>query len=78
MSTFFEKKKIKFLGFHAVASTCEDLSIDVSITNVGLIFTKSGWFLFSGYNPYGQTDTIMESSYGNKSAHTKIQLKAQN
>ena len=34
-------------------STREDLSIDVSITNVGLILTKSGWFLFSGY---GQTD----------------------
>ena len=25
------------MGFHAVASTREDLSIDVSITNVGLI-----------------------------------------
>ena len=34
-------------------STREDLSIDVSITNVGLILTKLWWFLFSGY---GQTD----------------------
>ena len=38
----------KFLGF-PWCSTREDLSIDVSITNVGLILTKLGWFLFSGY-----------------------------
>ena len=44
----------------------EDLSIDVSITNVGLILTKLGLFLFSGY---GQTDTISDSSHGNMSAH---------
>ena len=42
-------KKIKFL----CCSTREDLFIDVSITNVGLILTKLWWFLFSGY---GQTD----------------------
>ena len=29
-------------------STREDLSIDVSITNVGLILTKLRWFFFSG------------------------------
>ena len=29
--------KSTFLDFHVVASTREDLSIDVSITNVGLI-----------------------------------------
>ena len=45
-------------------STREDLSIDVRITNVGL--------------GYGQTDTVLESSYGNMSAHKKFQLKAQN
>ena len=28
--------KFTFLGFHAVARTREDLSINVSITNVGL------------------------------------------
>ena len=40
ISNFFEKK-IKFLSFHDVwCRTREDLSIDVSITNVGLIFTK--------------------------------------
>ena len=42
-------------------STREDLSIDVSITNVGLILTKIGWFLFSRYEQMneqtdGQTD----------------------
>ena len=40
----FTFKKIQFLGFHAVVpellSTREDLSIDVSITTVGLILTK--------------------------------------
>ena len=39
ISTFYEKK-INFLGFRAVALVIEDLSIDVSITNVGLISTK--------------------------------------
>ena len=37
---------MKFWGFHGVASTIENLSIDVSITNVGvtvgLILTKLG------------------------------------
>ena len=56
-------------------STHEDLSIDESITNVGLTVTMLGWFLFSGY---GQTDTILESWYGNMSAHRKFKLKAQN
>ena len=32
--------KFTFLGFHVVVATCEDLSIDVLITNVGLILTK--------------------------------------
>ena len=42
ISKFFEKKKIKFFGSHVVV--LEDLSIDVSITNVGLILTKLRWF----------------------------------
>ena len=41
--TFLEKK-IKFWGFHGVVGTREDLSIDVSITNVGLTLTKLRWF----------------------------------
>ena len=35
----FLKKKNQIFGFPC-CSTCEDLSIDVSITNVGLILTK--------------------------------------
>ena len=49
ISNFFEKKN---LGSHIVASTREDLSIDVSFTTVGLILTKLWSFLFS---EYGQT-----------------------
>ena len=45
ISNFFEKNQI--FGFPC-CSTREDLSIDVSITNVGLILTKLWWFqLFS-------------------------------
>ena len=47
-----KKKKINCFGF-PWCSTREDLSIDASITNVGLILTKPGLFLFSGY---GQMD----------------------
>ena len=43
ISNFFEKK-IKFFGSHVVVATREDLSIDVSITYVGLILTKLRWF----------------------------------
>ena len=67
-------KKNQIFGF-PWCSTCEDLSIDVSITNVGLILTKQWWYLFSGC---GQTDTVLESSHGNMSAHKKFQLKTQN
>ena len=60
-------------------STREDLSIDVSITNLALILTKLWWFLFSEWGQTDrQTDTDLESSYGNMSAHKKFQLKAQN
>ena len=40
----FLKKKNNFFGSHGVVATREDLSIDVSITNVGLILTKLRWF----------------------------------
>ena len=73
ISNFFWKKKRIFM--FPCCSTLEDHSTDVSITNAGLILTKLWWFLFSGY---GQTDTVLESSYGNMSAHKKFQLKAQN
>ena len=65
MSTF--KKKNHFFGF-PWCSTREDLSIDVSIVAVGLMLTKLGLFIFSGY---GQTYTVLESSHGNMSAHKK-------
>ena len=58
-------KKIQILGFPC-CSTREDLSIDVSITNVGLTLTKLGWFFFSGYGQMDRrtdrrTDTVLES-----------------
>ena len=67
-------------------STREDLSIDVSITNVGLILTKLWGFFFLGVRTDGQTDgrtdrqtdTVLESSHGNMSAHKKFQFKTQN
>ena len=45
-------KKIQIFGL-PLCSTRENLSIDASITNVGLILTKLRGFLFSGC---GQTD----------------------
>ena len=78
LSIIRKKLKLKFYEIQIFGfpwcSTREDLSIDVSITNVGLILTKLGRFLFSGY---GQTDRVLESSHGNMSAHKKFQLKAQ-
>ena len=57
-------------------STREDFSIDVSITNVGLILTKLRRFFSQGMDRW--TDTVLESSYENMSAHKKFQLKDQN
>ena len=58
-------KEIKFFWF-LWCSTCEDLSIDVSITNVGLILTKPARFLFSWYGQTdGQTDGRTECSQEN-------------
>ena len=75
------KKNIQILGF-SWCSTREDLSIDVSITNVGLILTKLWWFLFSGH---GHTDrqTDRQTGFWNPHMETcrhtkKFQLKAQN
>ena len=73
------EKRIKFWD-SMLYSTREDLSIDVSITIVGLISTKLELFLLSWLGQIhrqtdGQTDVISESSYGNISAHKKFQLK---
>ena len=51
ISNFFEKKNQIF--WFPCCSTREDLSIDVSITNVGLILTKPGRFLFLGIRKHG-------------------------
>ena len=77
--TFLEKKN-QILGFPC-CSTRKNISINVSITNVGLTLTKLGGFLFSGYGQMDRrtdrrTDTVLESSHGNMSAHKKFQLKA--
>ena len=53
--TYTLRTKFKFSCFHAVVPTCEDLSIDVSITNVRLILTKLWWFLFLRVKMDGQT-----------------------
>ena len=53
----FLKKKIKFFWFPC-CSTREDLSVDVSITNVGLILTKPGRFFFSRHTENLGTDRI--------------------
>ena len=52
----FQALKNLIFGF-SWCSTREDLSIEDSITNVGLILTKLWLFLFSGY---GQTDRVLE------------------
>ena len=51
----FLKKKNQIFGF-PWCSTREDLSIDVSITNVGLILTKLWWLSSLGVRTDGQTD----------------------
>ena len=65
-------KKFIFLGFHAVASTREDPSIDVSITNVTLTcdIDEARVISFSRVRTDGQ-DTLLESWHGNMLAHTK-------
>ena len=61
----FLKKKIKFFGSHVVVATCEDLSVDVSITYVGLILTKTGrfFFLVYGNSGYGQNTISSISNF---------------
>ena len=51
ISNFFEKKNQIF--WFLCCSTREDLSVDVSITYVGLILTKPGRFFFSAYGNSG-------------------------
>ena len=64
ISNFFEKKKNQIFWFQC-CSTREDLSVDVSITYVGLILTKPGWFFFSAYgnSGYGQNSISSISNF---------------
>ena len=57
---FLEKKNQIF--WFPCCSTREDLSIDISITNVGLILTKPGRFCFSAYgnSGYGQNSISLK------------------
>ena len=66
ISNFFEKKNLIF--WFLCCSTREDLSIDVTITYVGLILTKPGRFLFSAYgnSGYGQNSISSISNFVKK------------
>ena len=71
------KKKIKFFGF-SWCSTREDLSIDVSITNVGVILTNLWWFLFSGCGQTGRQTRCwnphMETCRHTKNFNSKLKI----
>ena len=63
ISNFLKKKKKIF--WLLCCSTREDLSVDVSITYVGLILTKPGRFFFSAYgnSRYGQNSISSISNF---------------
>ena len=63
ISNFFEEKNQ--ISWFSWCSTREDLSVDVSITNVGLILTKPGQFFFSAYgnSGYGQNSNSSISNF---------------
>ena len=56
--TFLKKDWIFWIP---CCSTREDLSVDVSITNVGLIVTKPGRFRFSAYGNWGYGQNSISS-----------------
>ena len=58
ISNFLKKNPIFWFP---CCSTCEDLSVDVSITNVGLIVTKPGRFRFSAYGNSGYRQNSISS-----------------
>ena len=67
--TFLEKKNQIF--WFPCCSTREDLSVDVSITNVGLMLTMPGRFFFSAYGNkgYGQNSISSISNFFKKNSH---------
>ena len=70
----FLKKKSNF--WFLCCSTREDLSVDVSITNVGLVLTKPGRFLFSAYgnSEYGQNSISPISNFLKKNSHFWVSM----
>ena len=74
ISNFFEKKNQIF--WFPWCSTHEDLSVDVSITCVGLILTKPGWFFFSVYenSGYGQNSISSISNFLKKNSHFWVSM----
>ena len=70
ISNFFEEKKNQISWF-SCCSTREDLSVDVSISYVGLILTKPGRFRFSAYgnSGYGQNSISSISNFLKKKNH---------
>ena len=73
----FRTLKNQIFGF-PWCSTRKDLSIDVSITNVGLILTKLWWFLFTGYGQMDRQTQFWNPHMETFSAHKKFQLKTKN
>ena len=70
----FWKKKNQIFGFPC-CSTREDLSIDVSITNVRLILTKLWWYLFSGTDRQtGFWNPHMETCRHTKNFNSKLKI----
>ena len=63
ISNFFEKKNQIF--WFPYCSTREDLSVDISVTYVGLILTKPGRFFISAYgnSMYGQNSISSISNF---------------
>ena len=66
ISKFFKKKNQIF--WFPCCSTREDLSVDISITNVGLILTKPEGFFFlaygnSEYGDFGQNSISSISNF---------------
>ena len=75
ISNFFEKKKNQIFWFPC-CSTREDLSVDVSITHVGLILTNPGRFFFSAYgnSGYGQNSILSISNFLKKFSHFWVSM----
>ena len=76
ISSILNFKKIPLFGFQC-CSTGEDLSIDASITNVGLISTKPGWFFPRGTDTDRQTrfwNPHMETCWHTKNFNSKLKI----